>query len=95
MPAAVAYDQAFAVYEQLPTDQRWRVFWYQTGIYFAYFNTARYRDVLDLANYVLDITPEDAIQDLGLAGVPIRCWAIGMQPSAILGLPWSGTPIGG
>jgi len=62
--AAVAYDQAFAVYEQLPTDQRpWRVFWYQTGPYFAYFNTARYQDVLDLANYVLDITPEDAIPE--------------------------------
>ena len=47
-----------------PTDQRpWRVFWYQTGPYFAYFNTARYQDVLDLANYVLDITPEDAIPE--------------------------------
>ena len=62
--AAKSYDQAFAIYDQLPTDQRpWRVFWYQTGPYFAYFNTARYQDVLDLANYVLDITPEDAIPE--------------------------------
>jgi tetratricopeptide (TPR) repeat protein len=62
--AAVAYDQAFAVYDQLPTDQRpWRVFWYQTGPYFAYYNTARYQDVLNLANYVLEITTEDAIPE--------------------------------
>ena len=62
--AAQAYDQAFAIYDQLPTDQRpWRVLWYQTGPYFAYYYTARYQDVLDLANYVLDITPEDAIPE--------------------------------
>jgi len=62
--AAEAYDKAFAVYEKIPTtDRPWRVFWYQTGPFFAYFYTARYHDVLNLANYVLDITPEDAIPE--------------------------------
>jgi len=62
--AAEAYDEAFAVYEEIPTHERpWRVFWYQTGPFFAYFYTARYNDVLNLANYVLDITPEDAIPE--------------------------------
>ena len=62
--AAEAYDKAFAEYDKIPeSDKPWRVFWYQTGPFFAYFYTARYNDVLNLANYVLDITPEDAIPE--------------------------------
>lgn len=53
--AAVAYDEAFAVYPTIPEDERpWRMLWYQTGPYFAYFYSQRYYDVLYLADGTLD-----------------------------------------
>ncbi|MGV8049302.1 MAG: C39 family peptidase [Anaerolineaceae bacterium] len=62
--AAKAFDQAWVVYDELPYDQRpWRITWYQTGPYFAYYYTGRYQDVLDLANQTLYITPEDALPE--------------------------------
>ena len=55
--AATAYDAAFANYANIPEDQRpWRILWYQTGPYFAYFFTGRYQDVIDLANETLSNT---------------------------------------
>jgi len=50
--AATAYDQAFALYDALPEDMAlrpYRILWYQTGPYFAYFYTARYQDVIEKA----------------------------------------------
>ncbi len=53
-PAAEAYDQAFTIYAALPEDERpWRMLWYQTGPYQAYYNTGRYQDVINLANTTL------------------------------------------
>jgi hypothetical protein len=57
--AAYAYDQAFSVYASLKPDystRPWRMMWYQTGPYFAYFYAGRYQDVIDLANFTLDKT---------------------------------------
>lgn len=49
--AADAYDQAFALYPSLSPDLRpWRMMWYQTGPYFAYYYTGRYQDVITLAD---------------------------------------------
>lgn len=50
--AAQAYDQAFLIYTQLPDDglRPFRMVWYQTGPYFAYYYSGRYQDVLNLAN---------------------------------------------
>ena len=49
--AADAYDQAFAIYAALPEDERpYRLMWYQSGPYQAYYNTGRYQDVVTLAN---------------------------------------------
>jgi tetratricopeptide (TPR) repeat protein len=49
--AAEAYDQAFALYQNLPEDQRpYRLMWYQTGPYEAYYAVGRYEDVINLAN---------------------------------------------
>ncbi len=49
--AAEAYDNAFAVYANIPEDERpWRVMWYQDGPYAAYYHTGRFQDVIDLAN---------------------------------------------
>jgi tetratricopeptide (TPR) repeat protein len=54
--AAFAYDQAFSVYAGLGDDdsQRpYRVMWYQTGPYWAYYYAGRYQDVINLANTTL------------------------------------------
>ena len=53
-PAAQAYDQAFIIYAALPEDERpWRMLWYQTGPYQAYYHTGRYQDVINLADTTL------------------------------------------
>lgn len=53
--AAAAYDQAFTVYQNLPAEERpWRMMWYQTGPYFAYFYSGRYQDVINLADTTLE-----------------------------------------
>ncbi|MEP7134367.1 MAG: C39 family peptidase [Chloroflexota bacterium] len=58
--AATAYDQAFAVYNELGKDDKqrpYRMMWYQTGPYKAYFYAGRYQDVIDLANVTLSVKP--------------------------------------
>lgn len=50
--AADAYDQAFALYNALAEDNTmrpYRILWYQTGPYYAYYFMARYTDVINLA----------------------------------------------
>ncbi len=50
--AAKAYDQAFLMYDALPTDDAirpYRILWYQTGPYYAYYYTGRYADVIVMA----------------------------------------------
>ncbi len=49
--AALAYDTAFTLYNALPTaDRPYRIMWYQTGPYRAYFFTSRYQDVINRAD---------------------------------------------
>jgi len=53
--AAAAYDQAFKIYADLDTVKRpYRMMWYQTGPYKAYYYSGRYADVINLANITLD-----------------------------------------
>ena len=52
--AAVAYDQARNTGDGLP----WRMLWYQFGPFEAYLQTGRYDDVIALAQYNLQTTPE-------------------------------------
>ena len=57
--AANAYDQAFAIYDSIGQDDKqrpYRMMWYQTGPYWAYFYAARYQDVVNLANLTLTET---------------------------------------
>jgi hypothetical protein len=59
--AALAYDEAFAVYAKLdPNNLPWRMMWYQTGPYRAYFQSGRYMDVIELANttFKLRVKPD-------------------------------------
>jgi hypothetical protein len=62
--AAAAYDQAFALYPSIPEKERpWRMLWYQTGPYWAYYYTGRYQDVIDLATKTLDNTSEPILEE--------------------------------
>lgn len=84
--AAFAYDQAFLLYANLENDdtQRpYRIMWYQTGPYWAYYYSGRYQDVISLANTTLydtvaEPTLEESIYWRGLA-----YWASGDTESAI------------
>jgi tetratricopeptide (TPR) repeat protein len=62
--AAAAYDEAFKIYPTIPDKQRpWRMLWYQTGPYFAYYYTGRYLDVETLATNTLIQASEPAIEE--------------------------------
>jgi hypothetical protein len=65
--AGIAYDRAFEVYSQLESDdtQRpYRILWYQTGPYWAYFYTGRYQDTINLADTTLyDTISEPTLEE--------------------------------
>ncbi len=57
--AGHAYDQAFLQYAQWDIAEKnrpFRMMWYQTGAYFAYFYSGRYQDVVNLADTTLNET---------------------------------------
>jgi len=61
--ATVAYDKAFAMYPDIPEQERpWRMMWYQTGPYSAYFYTGRYQDVIELATTTLKAMSEPVLE---------------------------------
>lgn len=63
--AAFAYDYAFQVYAGLPKDdlRPYRMLWYQTGPYFAYYYSGRYQDVIDLANSTFDTVAKPVLEE--------------------------------
>ncbi len=62
--AAQSYDQAFSVYAGLPEEERpWRVLWYQTGPYAAYYHSERYQDVISLANTTLSVLSQPVLEE--------------------------------
>lgn len=62
--AAQSYDEAFAVYATLPPGNRpWRIAWYQTGPYFAYYYTGRYYDVVSLADNTIGTASDPFIEE--------------------------------
>lgn len=65
--AALAYDEAFKIDAQLaisdPDARPWRIMWYQTGPYWAYYYTGRYYDVLNLANFTIENMSEPAVEE--------------------------------
>jgi tetratricopeptide (TPR) repeat protein len=57
--AAASYDQANGYYNDqlIPMNDKripWRIMWYQTAPYFAYYYSGRYQDVINLANTNLE-----------------------------------------
>jgi tetratricopeptide (TPR) repeat protein len=63
--AAYAYDYAFQLYAVLGNDslRPYRMMWYQTGPYFAYYYSGRYQDVIDLANVTFDTIGDDVLEE--------------------------------
>jgi len=67
--AAYAYDNAFGLYSGLSTDMTsrpYRVMWYQTGPYYAYYYSNRFSDVINLANTTLNDTISQPILEESL-----------------------------
>ena len=63
--AGYTYDYAFQLYAGLEdADLRpYRMMWYQTGPYFAYYYSGRYQDVIDLANVTFDTITDDVLEE--------------------------------
>jgi peptidase C39-like protein/tetratricopeptide repeat protein len=67
--AAIAYDYAFNLYAGLSTDESvrpYRVMWYQTGPYKAYYYTNRFADVINLADTTLNDTIAEPVLEESL-----------------------------
>ncbi|MHC1772321.1 MAG: C39 family peptidase [Flexilinea sp.] len=62
--AAQSYDMAFEYYALLDTSTRpYRIVWYQTGPYYAYYYSGRYNDVISLATMTLASTQEPYLEE--------------------------------
>ena len=63
--AAYAYDYAFQLYAAMGEDdlRPYRMLWYQTGPYFAYYYSGRYQDVIDLAFATFDTIGDDVLEE--------------------------------
>ncbi len=65
--AAAAYDEAFRLDANMaisdPDRRPWRMLWYQTGPYFAYFFTGRASEVINLATVTLVAANEPALDE--------------------------------
>jgi len=82
--AAAAYDEAFAVYPTIPeADRPWRMLWYQTGPYFAYFYSGRYYDTLYLADGTLNAMQGDRNLEESYYWRAMAKAALGDTPGAI------------
>lgn len=84
--AALAYDQAFFIYAGLNDEERrrpYRMMWYQTGPYFAYYYSARYQDVINLANTTLNDTISEPTLEESLIWRGRAYYMIGNTQAAI------------
>lgn len=62
--AAAHFDTAFNLYPEIREDKRpWRIMWYQTGPYFAYYYTGRYTDLITLADQTLKAMSEPILEE--------------------------------
>jgi tetratricopeptide (TPR) repeat protein len=63
--AAYAYDYSFQLYAGLNDDnlRPFRMLWYQTGPYFAYYYSGRYQDVIDLVNTTFNTISKPVLEE--------------------------------
>jgi hypothetical protein len=84
--AATAYDQAFMLYANLGGDNTtrpYRMMWYQTGPYWAYYYSGRYADVINLANTTLKDTISEPVLEESLLWRGRALYMAGDTPGAI------------
>ncbi|MGD0612967.1 MAG: C39 family peptidase [Anaerolineales bacterium] len=82
--AATAYDQAFSLYNNMAeTDRPYRIMWYETGPYFAYYYTSRFQDVIDLANTTLATIDKPRSLEESLYWRALAEYAIGQTGPAV------------
>lgn len=84
--AATAYDQAFSIYNSLGddnTERPYRIMWYETGPYFAYYYSGRYQDVISLANTTLNDTISSPTLEESLYWRGLAEYAIGDTGDAV------------
>jgi hypothetical protein len=66
LDAADSFDQAYQIYEGLVDDDAvrpYRITWYQTFPYQAYYFSGRYQDVINLANFTLETIAEPTLEE--------------------------------
>jgi len=62
--AATAFDTAFGIYPDIEVNSRpYRILWYETGPYAAYYYAERYNDVITLANQTLGLMAEPVLEE--------------------------------
>ena len=62
--AAIAFDTAFGLYPDIEQNSRpYRILWYETGPYPAYYYSARYQDVISLADQTLGYMAEPVLEE--------------------------------
>ncbi len=83
--AGVAYDEAFRLYAALPDDSKrpFRMLWYQTGPYWAYYYAGRYQDTINLANTTLNDTISEPVLEESLYWRAMAESTIGLTDSAV------------
>ncbi len=78
--AAATFDRAFALYAELGQEdaQRpYRIMWYQTSPYWAYFYSGRYQDVINLADTTLNETISEPTLEESLYWRAMAEYAVG------------------
>ena len=66
LDAGDAFDKAYQIYNQLIDDDAirpFRITWYQTSPYMAYYFSGRYQDVINLANFTLETIAEPTLEE--------------------------------
>lgn len=66
LDAGEAFDKAYQVYSELVEDDTtrpYRITWYQTAPYMAYYFSGRYQDVINLANFTLETIAEPTLEE--------------------------------
>ncbi len=83
--AASAYDEAFRLYASMSEDEMrpFRMMWYQTGPYWAYYYSGRYQDVVNLANTTLIDTISEPVLEESLYWRGMAKAALGDTSGAI------------
>jgi tetratricopeptide (TPR) repeat protein len=83
--AGAAYDQAFRIYASLNAEtvnRPYRMVWYQTGPYWAYFYTGRYQDVVNLADLTLSTPSTGPTLEESLYWRAMASYALGNSAAA-------------